>query len=52
MTDYGKAYRLDGKAALVSGAARGIGAEIAAAYAHSGAAVLVTDVLEDAGQST
>ena len=51
MTDYGKAYRLDGKAALVSGAARGIGGEIAAAYAQAGAAVLVTDVLEDAGRS-
>jgi 3alpha(or 20beta)-hydroxysteroid dehydrogenase len=52
MTDYGKVYRLDGKAALVSGAARGIGAEIAAACAQAGAAVLITDVLEDAGRST
>jgi 3alpha(or 20beta)-hydroxysteroid dehydrogenase len=52
MADYGKAYRLDGKAALVSGAARGIGAEIAIAFAQAGAAVLITDVLEDAGRST
>ena len=52
MTDYGKANRLDGKAALVTGAGRGIGAEIAVAFAQAGAAVLVTDVLEDAGRST
>ena len=52
MTDYGKAYRLDGKAALVTGAARGIGAEVATAFAQAGAAVLVTDVLEDLGRST
>lgn len=52
MTDYGKANRLDGKAALVTGAARGIGGEIAAAFAQAGAAVLVTDVLEDAGRGT
>jgi NAD(P)-dependent dehydrogenase (short-subunit alcohol dehydrogenase family) len=52
MTDYGKAFRLDGKAALVSGAARGLGAEIAAAFAHAGASVLVTDVLEEPGRAT
>ncbi|MBI2962603.1 MAG: glucose 1-dehydrogenase [Deltaproteobacteria bacterium] len=52
MMDYGKANRLDGKAALVTGAARGIGAAIAEAYAQAGAAVLVTDVLEDAGRGT
>src|SRR5215467_7573023 len=52
MTDYGKANRLDGKAALVSGAARGIGAEIAVAFAQAGAALLITDVLEDAGRGT
>ena len=52
MGDYGKAYRLDGKVALVSGAARGIGAEIAVAFAQAGAAVMITDVLEDAGRST
>jgi NAD(P)-dependent dehydrogenase (short-subunit alcohol dehydrogenase family) len=52
MTDYGRAYRLDGKVGLVSGAARGIGAEVAAAFAQAGAAVLVTDVLEEPGRQT
>jgi NAD(P)-dependent dehydrogenase (short-subunit alcohol dehydrogenase family) len=52
MTDYGKAFRLDGKTALVSGAARGIGAAIAEALALSGANVLVTDVMERPGQET
>ncbi|TJY59788.1 glucose 1-dehydrogenase [Sinimarinibacterium sp. CAU 1509] len=50
--DYTKVFRLDGKAALVSGAARGIGAEIAMALAQSGAAVLVTDVNDGAGRET
>lgn len=48
--DYGKAFRLDGKVALVSGAARGIGAAIASALAQAGAAVMVTDVDEAAGR--
>jgi len=47
-----KAFRLDGKAALVSGAARGIGAAVAEALAQSGAAVLITDVLEKEGRDT
>jgi len=42
--------RLDGKVALVTGAARGIGAAAGAALAAAGAAVIVTDVLEDAGR--
>ncbi|MBV8063523.1 MAG: glucose 1-dehydrogenase [Nevskia sp.] len=52
MTEHGKAFRLDGKAALVSGAARGIGAAIAEALARAGASVLVSDVLEQPGQET
>ena len=52
MTDYSKAFRLDGKAALVTGAARGIGAEVAEALAQCGAAVMVTDVLESVGRET
>lgn len=52
MYDYGKAYRLDGKVAIVTGAARGLGAEIAHALADGGAAVLVTDVLEAEGIAT
>jgi NAD(P)-dependent dehydrogenase (short-subunit alcohol dehydrogenase family) len=51
MSDYGSAFRLDGKVALVTGAARGLGAEIARAFAQVGAKVLLTDVLETAGRA-
>ena len=44
---YDKAFRIDGKVALVTGGARGLGAEICRAMAAGGAAVLVTDVLEE-----
>ena len=50
MTDYANAFRLDGKVALVTGGARGIGAEICRALSQAGAAVLVTDVLDNAGE--
>ena len=49
--DYGRVFRLDGKAVLVTGAARGIGAEVARACAEVGAKVLLTDVLEPAGRA-
>lgn len=49
--DYTKAFRVDGRAALVTGGARGIGAAVAEALAGCGAAVLITDVLEDAGNA-
>ena len=39
--------RLDGKVALVSGAARGIGAETAHKMAAAGASVVIGDVLAD-----
>jgi 3alpha(or 20beta)-hydroxysteroid dehydrogenase len=52
MVDYGKSFRLDGKVAIVTGGARGIGAELCRALASAGAAVLVTDVLEKEGQAT
>lgn len=50
--NYQNAFRLDGKAALVTGGARGIGAAVAEALAQAGAAVLVTDVLEGEGRET
>lgn len=44
--------RVTGKVALVTGAARGIGAEIARVLAAEGAAVLLTDVMEDQVMAT
>ncbi len=43
--------RLDGKVALVSGAARGIGAETARRLAKAGAAVALGDVLDEGGKA-
>ncbi|MBV8221130.1 MAG: glucose 1-dehydrogenase, partial [Solirubrobacterales bacterium] len=43
--------RLDGKVALVSGAARGIGAAIAQAMAAEGANVVIGDLLDEEGQA-
>jgi NAD(P)-dependent dehydrogenase (short-subunit alcohol dehydrogenase family) len=44
--------RLDGKHAVVTGAARGIGAAIAAAFAEEGARLVLVDVLEEQGRRT
>src|SRR5215471_942884 len=44
--------RLDGKTALISGAARGIGGETARLMAEAGAKVVVGDVLDDRGRQT
>lgn len=52
MTDYTKQFNLTGKVALVTGAARGLGAEMAEALVQCGAKVLLTDVLDSAGQAT
>ncbi len=44
--------RLDGRAAIVTGTARGIGAAIARAFVLEGAHVTGVDVLDDAGAAT
>ncbi|MGI9423255.1 MAG: SDR family NAD(P)-dependent oxidoreductase [Hyphomicrobiaceae bacterium] len=44
--------RLDGKVALISGGARGIGGQTARRMAEAGASVIVGDVLEDRGRET
>ncbi len=45
-------FRVDGKVALVTGGARGLGAVIAATLVEAGAKVIVTDVLSDEGAQT
>lgn len=49
-TDYPSLFRLDQKVALVTGGARGIGAEICRALGSAGAFVLITDVLDADGE--
>ena len=44
--------RLDGKVALISGAARGIGGETARLMAQAGATLVVGDVLDERGHQT
>ena len=44
-------FGLDGKVAVVTGGASGIGAAIAEAYAAKGASVAILDLTEDAAQS-
>lgn len=43
--------KLDGKVALISGGARGQGAEEARVFAREGAQIVLGDVLDDAGQA-
>ena len=43
-------HRLDGKIALVTGAARGTGAAIARRFVAEGARVVLVDVLDDRGR--
>ena len=44
--------RLDGKVALITGAARGMGAATARLFVEEGARVVVTDILDAAGEDT
>ena len=44
--------RLEGKAAIVTGAARGIGREYALRFAQEGASVAIVDLLEDGAKET
>ena len=50
--DLGQLLRLDGKGAVVTGAAQRIGREIARVFAAQGARVLVTDVQDELGERT
>jgi 3alpha(or 20beta)-hydroxysteroid dehydrogenase len=47
-----KGDRLAGKVAIISGSARGLGAEIARLYVEQGASVVVSDILDDLGEET
>jgi 3alpha(or 20beta)-hydroxysteroid dehydrogenase len=45
-------YDLTGRKALVTGGARGLGAGMAEAMAKAGAAVMIGDILTEAGRAT
>lgn len=43
---------MEGKVALITGSARGLGAEIAKTLSRAGATIMITDILEDLGRAT
>jgi NAD(P)-dependent dehydrogenase (short-subunit alcohol dehydrogenase family) len=43
---------LAGKRVLITGGARGLGREFAAAAAQAGASVVIADILEEQGETT
>jgi 3alpha(or 20beta)-hydroxysteroid dehydrogenase len=47
-----RAGRLEGKVAIITGSARGLGAEMARLYAQEGASVMLSDILDDLGEET
>lgn len=50
LTDYSSLFRLEQRVALVTGGARGIGAEICRALGSAGASILISDVLDAEGE--
>ena len=50
-TNYRNSFSLDGKVALVTGAAGTLGAEICRGLVSVGAAVLITDIQEETGRA-
>lgn len=49
--NYNDLFKLDGKVAIVTGGARGIGLEISDALSQAGATVVLTDVLANVGRA-
>ena len=52
MTSKAVSVSLQGKVALITGGARGLGAEIAQTLARAGAQIVITDILDELGRAT